>query len=792
MPKKKAFRILHIEDNVMDQQLVGDMLSGQKAAGYALDTAATLAQGIELLEAGAYDLLLLDLNLPDSQATTTLERIVSVQNVPAIVVVSGIDDEATAMESLEKGAQDYLLKGHFDEEVLVRSMRYAAYRKHTEESLRRNQETLEHEVEAQTRALADANRELKSSAEQYRDLFYSSIEALFTLDPQGNLTRVNEVFTELTGYSQEEAIAQSFRKGMDDRDADYLFGVYREMHRSKGHVRNLEFTLIRKDGKKRNVEVSANLLYKDGAFAGFQGAIRDITDRRAAEKALRESEEKYRQVVENAREAIIVFVDGIVVYANPMTERITDYSADELKGKTLEELAHPEDHEALKRETTRKIEGDHTVYPSEYRYIKKTGDVGWYEAIAVPVTWEGKPGLITFAREITERKKLEEQFLRAQKMDAIGAMAGGIAHNFNNILVGIMGYSEYLLGNKDKNHPEYKALKTIFDGTVRASQLTRELLNVTRAGEYRLVTGNLNDTVERSLPLIAGAFDKSIDIKTVLAEDLPVFEVNDSQMQQCLLNLCINARDAMPDGGTLLIETRQEYLDADFVRTHIGSHEGEYLILSVSDTGIGMTREVKDHLFEPFFTTKLDKGGTGMGLATVYGTVKKHGGFITVYSETGQGTTFNLYLPITRVAAKDEKVAIIRDRKEGHETILIIDDEQAVRNVWAEYLVRKGYRVLLAENGREGISLFRKNPGAVDLVILDVIMPKMGGKDTLAALKDLDPGVRVLITSGYRLKDKVGEIDLKDVEGFIQKPGTLKEFSEKIGSILDRDRAKRA
>ncbi len=911
MSRRKAFRILQIEDNPLDQQVVADMLSAQKAVPYTLDTAATLSRGRELLEAGEYDLVLLDLNLPDSQGIATLEEIVSADSTLAIVVASGMDDEATATESLEKGAQDYLLKGHFDGGVLARSIRYAAYHKHLEESLRRAQETLKREVEERTKELAGANRELKSTAEQYRNLFNDSVEALFTLDQRGHFTEVNDVFVELTGYPRKETIGESFRKGVNEEDARRFYASYSQMYRSGEPVRDFEFTLVRKDGTKRTVEGSANLLYRDGVFTGFQGVLRDvterkraqealreseerfrnlfensieaiftidlkgrvtsmnkaaellsgypgnesigkstfdrlkpevrkriveeykglyesgrpieyimyqmlnrqgqeisvegsvslirkenrvvgfqgtlrdITDRRRAEEALRESEEKYRQVVENAQEAIMIFVDGLVVYANPMTERMTGYSPEELKGKSLGELTFPEDNEPAEREFRRKLGGDSLTYPSEYRYIKKTGETGWYEAIGVAITWEGKEGLMVFAREVTERKKLEGQFLQAQKMEAIGAMAGGIAHNFNNVLVGIMGYSEYLLGKRGEGDPEYKALKTIFEGTLKASQLTRELLNVTRAGEYRLVTGSVNEIVEHILPLVTGAFDKSIEIKTILSDSLPSFEVDASYVEQCVLNLCINARDAMLTGGTLVIETSHKYLDGDFVRTHIGSQEGEHLVLSVTDTGTGMTQEVKDHLFEPFFTTKLDQGGTGMGLATVYGTVKKHGGFITVYSEPGEGTTFNLYFPVTRGTVKKDRVLNKKDHEGGQETILIIDDEPVVRNVWAEYLLRMGYSVLLAENGQQGLSMFREKSGEIDLVILDVIMPKMGGKDTLAGLREADPGVKVLITSGYTLNGKAGEIDMSGVEGFIQKPATLREFSEKIRKVLD-------
>jgi two-component system, cell cycle sensor histidine kinase and response regulator CckA len=625
---------------------------------------------------------------------------------------------------------------------------------------------------------------IKESEERYRSLFANSIEAAHITDLNGKIVVANGAFQAISGYSGEELIGMSYRKVLDPENADKVRKAYLHLYNTAEPIKNLIYDFITKDGSRRTVEAYVNNLYYEGKIVGFQGTFRDITERKRAETALRISEEKYRNVIENAQEAIIIIVDGVIQYANPMTEKLTGYTLDELKSKTITEMIYPENHEGMMKEYLRKLSGDPLTYPSEFRYITKDGEIRWYDAIAMAISWEGKSAILTFARDITDRKNLEKQLMQSQKMEAIGSMAGGIAHNFNNILVGIMGYSEYLLNKRDEDDPEYKALKTIFDGAIKASQLTRQLLNLTRAGEYQLKRCDLNSIIDKVIPLVMGTFNKSIDVRTKLGMNLPSFNADSSHLEQCLLNLCINARDAMPSGGSLLIETCMKDLDEAFIRAHIGSQTGKHLVLTVSDTGVGMSQEVRDHIFEPFFTTKLEQEGTGMGLATVYGTVKKHRGFITVYSEPGEGTTFRLYFPVTRATSAEAQSEDTIKESRGHETILIIDDELDVREIWAEYLRNIGYSVILAENGEQGISLFSENKDTIDLIILDVIMPKMGGKDALNRIKEIDPDTKILIASGYSENGKAGEIITDDVDGFIQKPTTLRELSEKVSRVL--------
>jgi two-component system cell cycle sensor histidine kinase/response regulator CckA len=388
--------------------------------------------------------------------------------------------------------------------------------------------------------------------------------------------------------------------------------------------------------------------------------------------------------------------------------------------------------------------------------------------------------------DISEKKRLEQQVIRTQRMEALSALAGGIAHNFNNILVGIMGYSEYLLSKKEPDDRDYRALKTIHEGALRASELTRQLLSTTRGERHSPTKMNLNDVVEKVLPLVAGTFDTTIEIETHLARDLMLIEGDPGQWEQSLLNLCINARDAMPTGGRLVIETENKVLDEDFAKTHLGARVGSHVILSVTDTGVGIAPEIKDRIFEPFFTTKAKSGGTGMGLSTVWGIVKDHRGHITVYSEPGAGTTFRICIPALEGSMNAPESADEIEDSSGSETILLVDDEATVREIWGDFLREKGYRVITAENGKEGIDAFCRHRGEVDLIIVDFVMPGLGGEKTAQKIREIEPRAKVLFTSGYSKNGPIGEYLNGGTDPFIQKPVPLKELGNKVREILNK------
>jgi len=411
---------------------------------------------------------------------------------------------------------------------------------------------------------------------------------------------------------------------------------------------------------------------------------------------------------------------------------------------------------------------------------------GWLELHAFPLFDQAGRinGVIEYVRDISERKLLEERFIQAQKMESIGLLAGGIAHDFNNILGGILGYASWLKTNIQSDHPFFRPVDTIEKSANRAAELTAQLLAFARGGKYDIRPSNLNSVINESLKLLAGTLDKSILIETRLNDSLPTVEIDVGQIQQVLVNLCVNARDAMPGGGRLTIQSSLAKLGEGDVRSQVDAKPGWFAVMAVSDTGVGMDSATKGRIFEPFFTTKEKGKGTGLGLSMVYGVVKNHGGFVNVYSEVGEGSTFKVYLPLSGKPEVMDSV-VEKEMARGHELVLVIDDEEAIRQVACDILGSYGYRVRLAADGEEGVAVYRSQAGQVDLVILDMVMPKKGGRETFLKLKEINPQVRVLFSTGYSQNEKVNEILALGVRGFIQKPYQIRDLLAKVREILD-------
>jgi PAS domain S-box-containing protein len=502
--------------------------------------------------------------------------------------------------------------------------------------------------------------------------------------------------------------------------------------------------------------------------------------------ALAESERRYRTMFEESQD---------VIYMADVTGRLRD-----INQAGVELFGYGSRAEILKANFIRDLYEDPGEGEKFMADIMISGLVKDYEAhlrtrsgrtVVVLITARAEYnaadrviGYRGIMRDITERQSLEQRYLQAQKMESIGLLAGGIAHDFNNILGGILGYASWLKTRLAVGDPFFKPVDAIEQSAQRAAELTGQLLAFARGGKYDIRAASLNSVISESLKIISGTFDKSIAIETRLDASLPTVEIDVGQIQQVLINLCVNARDAMPGGGRLTIQSAMAVLEDDDVQNQFDARPGWFAVLSVSDTGVGMSDDVKERIFEPFFTTKEKGKGTGLGLAMVYGVVRNHNGFVNVYSELGVGSTFRVYLPLS---GKPE--ALDRDRDEemagGHETILVIDDEPVIREVTGEILSGYGYRVLLAADGHEGIRIYETERPRVDLVILDMIMPRLGGRDTLLKLKQVDPAVRILFSTGYSQNDKVNEIIAIGVSGFIQKPYQVKSLLARVREILD-------
>ncbi len=520
----------------------------------------------------------------------------------------------------------------------------------------------------------------------------------------------------------------------------------------------------------------------------------EIAERKRAERALQEAEAKYRSLVEESLVGVYLIQNGLFVYVNPMLAKTLGYSQDEMIGTATLDYVAPEDRELVTENLRKRIEGEVLSIQYSFRVLHKEGHVIQVEAIGTRTNFLDEPAIIGSLLDLTESKKAEEerdlleaQLLHAQKMEAIGTLAGGVAHDFNNLLQAIQGYAEVLLLDKESNDPGYHELQEIARAAQRGGEFTQQLLTFSRKVESQRKPLDLNREVQELRRLLERTLPKMIDIELRLAEDLRIVNADPGQMEQLCMNLAVNSRDAMPDGGKLTIETENATLDQRYCKTHLGARPGEYVRLTFSDTGKGMNRETLEHVFEPFYTTKEIGKGTGLGLAMVYGIVKDHGGYITCISEPEEGTTFKIYLPAIGYFVKPSEVEVAEALQGGTETILLVDDEEPIRKSGEELLKRFGYKLLTAADCDSGLALYRQEKGRIDLAILDLIMPGKSGRHCLEGLLDINPRAKVIMASGYSYDGSAEEAIQAGAKGFIRKPYKMRQILHKVREVLDRD-----
>ncbi len=607
-----GIRVLLVEDNPGDARLFTELVRDTGAGLWKLVQADRLSTAIERLKREPFDLLLLDLSLPDAEGLDTVMRARAEAPKVPIVVLTGHDDEALAVRAMRAGAQDYLVKGRLDGDLLVRSIRYA-------------------------------------------------------------------------------------------------------------------------------------------------------TERGRAIEALERREEHYRSLIENSMDLIsILNLDGTIRYVSPSHERILGYPLDELIGKNVLGFIHPHD----KVRVQRALEGGNNGQPVECRVRHADGSWRVLESFSRDLSHvAGVNGMVVNARDITERKRLEEQLHHSQRLEAVGRLAGGVAHDFNNLLMVITGYSHMLLDAMHPSDPARQDLEQVVKASERATDLTRQLLAFSRRQGVRAALVNVNALVgemERMLRRVLGGIELTIR----LAPDLQSVRADPGQVEQVILNVVVNARDAMPEGGQLSIETKN----------YGAGRGGDCITIAITDTGVGMDPRVLSRVFEPFFTTK--EHGTGLGLATSYGIIKENGGDLRVESAPGLGTTFYIDLPVSEHAPEEPQSPAEERAPRGTETILLVEDEDPVRRVVESMLKRQGYQVLSSATSADALAAAELHKGTIHLLLTDIMLPGMSGRKMAECLTARRPGMKVLYVSGF------GDTSAQDDAHFLQKPFSTEELATKVREVL--------
>jgi len=687
------------------------------------------------------------------------------------------------------------------------------------------------ELQRKTAKRKQAKENLDENEEKYRTILESIEEGYYEVDISGNFTFFNDSMCKILGYPRDELMGMNDREYMDKATAKKVYKAFNKVYTTGRPGRLFDWEITRKDGTKRHVEASISTM-KDakGQRIGFRGILRDVTERKRMESELIQARNFLKNIFDSSIDGITTTdLKGNIIYISPRARDILGYRQKEIVGKKAYSLYDGgiEDAKAIMKELTEKGElKDH-----EMRFIRKDGELIDINLSASLLKNENGEviGTLGIYRDITEKNKLLAQLHQAQKIEALGTLAGGIAHNFNNLLMAIMGNTSLMLLEIDPDHPNYERLVNIEKQVQSGSGLTRQLLGYAREGGYEIKPVSLNQLVEETSDTF-GETKKEIRVHRELAEDLFGINADQGQIELVLMNLYVNAADAMPRGGDLFLKT-MNVTHKDMSDRPYKAKPGNYVLMAVRDTGIGMDKKTMDRIFDPFFTTKGMGRGTGLGLASVYGIVKAHGGYIDVDSKKGharlasefrpvpegsgslrensetrlsarpprlkprdagrardggRGTTFEIYLPASEKKVIKEK-GKAAEVLMGTGTVLLVDDEDMILDVGEGILKTLGYKALIARGGKEAIELYKKERDKIDMVLLDMVMPDMGGGETYDRLKRINPKVKVLLSSGYSIDGQATEILKRGCDGFIQKPFNMKELSRSIREILDEE-----
>jgi PAS domain S-box-containing protein len=640
-----------------------------------------------------------------------------------------------------------------------------------------------------------AGQILRDSENRFQSLIQSASDAIIVSDESGIIRMWNKGAVSMFGYEADEIIGKPI--------ADLMPELYRSRHtqsiqrvasggKSKLIGKSLELEGLKKNGGVFPIELVLSA-WQAGEKMFFAGIIRDISERKKAEETLSKSEEKYRSLIEQSGDAIYLLYNRRFELINKKFSEIFGLTLEEVNtpGFDFINLVAPKSRAYIEERVKRSAAGEELEPKYEFTALDAKGNEIIVETSVTYLKYGDGVASQGIIRDITERNRLEAQLQQVQKMESIGTLAGGVAHDFNNLLTVINGYAEIALMKMKAGDPLHKDMSSILSAGKRAENLTRQLLAFSRKQIYKTEILDINRVVASMDKMLRRLIGEDINIETSFSENLPNIKADQSQLEQIFINLVVNARDALYEQNKpafqkkITIETGSVLLDSEYISKHPGSAAGRHILFAVSDNGVGMDENTRQKLFEPFFTTKKQGKGTGLGLSMVYGIVKQNNGSIYVYSEPGQGSTFKIYWPATEEESVIAEESVSVEIPGGSETILIVEDEKEVCRFAAKSLTSLGYNVLKAENGRVALELLKSEKPVLDLIITDLVMPELSGKEFIEQAKQFYPQVKVIFVSGYTDNHIVHNGLLEEGVNFVQKPYSLKFLSSIIREVLD-------
>ncbi len=776
-------KILIVDDN-QDSRMI--LRSNLERDGHYVEEAVNGVEALEIAGRSLPEMIISDILMPEMDGFVLCRKVKEderLYKIPFIFYTATYVDPEDERLAISLGASRFIVKPVEIDEFL--NIIKEGFREYEENRLPLHERLLKDDSMLSMMYEKSIAHKLDNKVRElnlYKQIFTTATDAIAIISPDGHYISQNASHLALLGYSDEELRGKTPAIQFGEKAFAGILGKLTEKGEYSGEIMGRT-----KDGDNRCIELSVFAIREEKDNVKNYIAIEhDMTGRKQAEKALQVSEEKYSKAFRSSPTFITITTlsEGRFIEVNDAFLEKTGYGREEVIGRSSSAIGMWA--EPAERGRIMSLLKEHKIVNNqEVKFRIKTGEVLTVLWSAEMIDIESDQCVLAVAQDVTDRKKLEEQLLQSQKMEAVGQLAGGVAHDFNNILTAIISYAYMLKKSTKEDESAMNNVEKILELSDRAANITRGLLTFSRKQYFELVPVNLNDIIRRDEKLLTQFLTEDIRLRTKLADrDLTIL-ADKTQIEQVIVNLATNARDAMPGGGEFVLETGRVEIDEKFIKSHGFGKPGRFAVLCVTDTGTGMNEEVKQKIFEPFFTTKEVGKGSGLGLAIAYGIIKQHNGFINVYSEQGKGTTFRIYLPEIKARPVEEKEEVLPDLRGQGETILVAEDEPAVRDSMKTILKEFGYNVIEAVNGADALEKFKQDKHEIRLLVLDVVMPEMNGKEAYEEIKRLSPDIKAIFTSGYTadIIEKKTVLDKDAV--FISKPILPNKLLLKIREALD-------